>query len=44
VIASQIGDTASALISQLGAADLPMLSPTARPERTGIVVAGVAAS
>ena len=43
VIASRIADTASELIARLGAAGVPMLSPTARAERAGIVVAGVAA-
>jgi len=43
VIASRIADTAGELISRLGAAGVPVLSPVARAERAGIVVAGVPA-
>lgn len=40
VIASRIGDTAGALIERLEEAGVPVLSPVARKERAGIVVAG----
>jgi selenocysteine lyase/cysteine desulfurase len=45
VIASRIADTAGALISRLGNAGVPVpvLSPVARAERAGIVVAGTPA-
>jgi len=43
VIASRIADTAGEVIARLGAAGVPVLSPTARADRAGIVVAGVPA-
>ena len=43
VVAARIADTAGALISRLESAGVPVLSPIARAERAGIVVAGVPA-
>ena len=43
VVSSRIAETAGALIARLEASGVPVLSPVARAERAGIVVAGVPA-
>jgi len=43
VVASRIADTAGSLIDGLEAAGVPVLSPVARAQRAGLVVAGVPA-